>query len=150
MARTTRIADITPRTDWPNILNATIPGASDVQVARVIASLGNREEWIAIVFPQPGRPVNRAAVLSVVRVHLADFSVGYVEHSQLGVVHLSVDNALPDELVFLAAAAAAKLQVSWGWDDSPSIRVCVGDQSFCFEVQHIGERSHEVLELTAA
>ena len=151
MARTARIADITPKAGaWPNLLDATIPGASNVQVARVIASHGDREERIAIVFPQPAQPVDRAAVLSAVRAQLADFSVAYVVGSQLGLVHLWVDDALPSELVFLAAAAAAKLQHSWGWDESPSIRVSVGGQSFYFQVQHSGERSHEVVELTAA
>ena len=151
MARTARIVDITPKAGaWPSLLDATIPGAPNVQVARVIASLGDREERIAILFPQPAQPVDQAAVLRAVRAHLADFTVGYVESSQLGLVHLWVDDASAGELVFLAAAAAAKLQHSWGWDESPSIRVSVGDQSFCFQVQHSGERSHEVLELTAA
>ena len=151
MARTAQIADITPKAGaWPNLLDATIPGAPDVQVARVMASHGGREERIAIVFPQPARPVDRAAALSAVRAHLADFSVAYVESNQLGLVRLWVNDESPSELVFLAAAAAAKVQHSWGWDESPSIRVSVGDQSFCFQVQHSGERSHEVMELTAA
>jgi hypothetical protein len=151
MTRIASIADITPRAGaWPNILDATIPGAPNVHVARVIASHGDREERIAIVFPQPAQPVDRAAVLSAVRAQLADFSVAYVMNNQVGLVHLWVDDASPSEVVFLAAAAAAKLQHSWGWDESPSIKVSVGDQSFCFQVQHSGERSHEVLELTAA
>jgi hypothetical protein len=151
MARTARVTDITPKAGtWPNLLDATITGAPNVQVARVIASHGDREERIAIVFPQPAQPVDRAAVLSAVRAQLADFSVAYVVSNQLGVVHLWVDDASPSALVFLAAAAAAKLQHSWGWDESQSIKVSVGDQSFCFQVQHSGERSHEVLELTAA
>jgi len=151
MARTARIADITPRAGpWPNLLDATIPGAPNVQVARVIASHGDREERIAIVFPQPGQPVDRLAVLRAVRTQLADFRVGYVVGTDLGLVRLWVDDASPGELVFLIAAAAAKLLHSWGWDESPSIRVSVRDQSFDFQVQHSGERSHEVVELTAA
>lgn len=151
MARTARIADITPKAGaWPNILDATIPEAPSVQVARVIASYGDREERIAIVFPQPSQPVDRATVLRAVRAQLADFSVAYVVGNQTGVVHLWVDEASPSELVFLTAAAAAKLQHSWGWDESPSIRVNVGDESFFFEIRHSGERSHEVVELTAA
>jgi hypothetical protein len=151
MARTAHITDITPRAGaWPNILDASIAGAPNVQVARVIASHVDREERIAIVIPEPAQPVDRAAVLGAVRAQLADFSVAYVMSNQLGLVHLWVDDASPSELVFLAAAAAAKLQHSWGWDESPSIRVSVGEQLFCFQVQHSGERSHEVLELTAA
>lgn len=151
MARTARIADITPQAGpWPNILDATIPGAPNVQVARVIASHDGREERIAIVFPQPTQPVDRAAVVLVVRAQLTGFSVAYVVSNQHGPVHLWIDDASSSELVFLAAAAAAKLQQSWGWDESPSISVSVGDQSFCFQIQHIGERSHEVVEMTAS
>src|ERR1700741_2929281 len=131
MARKARIADITPKAGpWPNVLDATIPGASNVQVARVIASYGDREERIAIVLPQPAQAVDRATVLRAVRAHLTDFSVAYVMDNQLGIVHLWVDEALPGELVFLASAAAAKLQRSWGWDESPRIKVSVGDESF--------------------
>ena len=150
MARTARIADVTPKTAWQNLLDATIPDAPDVQVARVIASQGDREESIAIVFAQPGRRVDRASVLSVVVGHLPEFSVGYVESSETGLVHLWVDEGVRGELVFLIAAAAAKLQHSWGWDESPSITVSVGRQSFSFHVQHIGDRAHEVVELAAA
>jgi hypothetical protein len=151
MARTARITDITPKAGaWPNLLDATIPGAPNVQVARVIASHGDRDERIAIIFPQPAQPVERAVVLSAVRAQLADFSVAYVDGNELGLVHLWVDDASSSELVFLAAAAAAKLQHSWGWDESPIIKVSVGDRSFRFQVQHSGDRSHEVLELTAA
>ena len=88
--------------------------------------------------------------MSAVRAYLPDFGVGIVENNDTGTVNLWVDSASGSEFAFLAAAAAAKLQISWGWDDSPSITVNVRDQSFRFQVEHIGERSHQVLELPAA
>ena len=151
MARIARVVDITPRAGaWPNILDATIPGVPNVQVARVIASCGHREERIAIVLPQPGQRVDRAGVLTAVRAYLTGFTLAFVTSDQTGIVNLWIAEESSNDLVFLAAASAAKLQISWAWDDSPNIRVNVGDQSFYFEVQHIGERSHEVVERTAA
>src|SRR4029077_4296821 len=151
MALTVRIADITPKAgEWPNLLNPTIPGLPEAQVARVIATEGTRQEGIVIIFPQAAQSLDHAAVVNAVRAHLKDYHVGYVESNQTGVVHVWIAESSQPESIFLIAAAAAVLQRSWGWDDSPSIRVSVGEQSFCFQVEFTGDRSHQVLELTAA
>ena len=151
MARAVHIVDVTPRAgSWPNVLSATVPGVADTQVARVIASDGSREERIAIVFHMPGQSLDRPSILRAVGAQLKDFHLGHVDCHQGDVARLWVADSSPPDLVFLTAAAAAVLKRSWGWDESPSIRVSVGDQSFCFQVEHSGDRSHEVVELTAA
>jgi hypothetical protein len=152
MARTVRIVDVTPQAGkWPNVLNATVPGVPDAQVARVIASHGAREERIAIVFRTPGQSLDRTSVVRAVGAQLKDFQLAYVDCNEGDVARLWVADSSSPELVFLTAAAAAVLQRSWGWDESPSISVSVGDQSLRFQVQHGGDdRSYDVLELTAA
>jgi len=152
MARAVRIVDVTPLAGkWSNLLNATLPGVPDAQVARVIASHGGREERIAIVFHTPGQALDRTTVVRAASAQLQDFHLAYVDCNQGDVARLWVADASPPELVFLTAAAAAVLKRSWGWDESPSITVSVGDQSLRFQVQHGGdERSYDVLELTAA
>ena len=152
MARAVRIVDVTPLAGrWPNLLNATVAGIPDAQVARVIASHGGREERIAIVFHMPGQSLDRTTVVRAAGAQLKDFHLGYLDCNQGDVARLWVADSSPPELVFLTAAAAAVLKRSWGWDESPSIIVSVGDQSLRFQVQHGGdERSYDVLELTAA
>ncbi|MCI0350970.1 MAG: hypothetical protein L0Z53_16210, partial [Acidobacteriales bacterium] len=136
---------------WPNLLDATIPGVPDAQVARVIGSYGGRDERIAIAFHMPGQSLDPPTILTAVGAQLNDFQLGYVDCNQGDVARLWVADSSSPELVFLIAAAAAVLKRSWGWDESPSIIVSLGDQSFRFQVQYSGdERSHDAVELTAA
>ena len=151
MARTVRIADVTPRAGkWPNLIDATIPGVPYAQVARVVATCGDREERIAIVFSTQGVSLDPTSVESAVRAHLAGFHLGIVESNPAGVVKLRIADSIRGELVFIASAAAAVLQCSWGWDESPSITVTAGDQSFQFEVTYEGDGTHTAIEQTIA
>jgi len=151
MARTSRIADDTPRAaDRPQFLDVTIPGSLNAQVARVIASYNDRHERIAIVFPSPTPSLDRAAVVTAVRARLGDFHLAYVDSNQVGVVHLWMPDVSRSELALLTAAAAAVLQYSWGWDESPSITVSAGDEAFRFRIQYNDDGTYEAIEQTAA
>ena len=145
MARTVRTRDVTPKAGkWPNILNATVPGLLNVQVARVIASFGDREEPIAIIFPPVGQSVDRDATVEGVRARVKDCSLAYVERSDMGVVRLWIADSYDQDVVFLIAAAGATLQRSWAWDESPSIVVDAGNRSFRFEVDFSGDGVHDL------
>ncbi len=150
MTRTVRITDITPRAGkWPNVLDAIVPGVHNSQVARVVASYNDREENLAIVFANPGQVLDQAAAEGGVRAHLGALPLGIVDGSRTGAMNLRIAGSTGEELGFIISAAAAVLQRSWGWDESPSIRVDMGVRSCRFEVRHEGDRTHTAVELTA-
>ena len=146
MARAVRIADVTPRlANLPNLLDATIPGLSHAQVARIVATYNDRQEHIAIVFSTPGKLLDLTAAEVAVRAHLGDFHLGFVDnHGE--VVDLRITGSPENDLAFIIAAAAAVLQRSWGWDESPIIKVRTGDRSFRFVLQYNGNRTHTATE----
>ena len=103
----------------------------------------------AIVFAAFASESQRRAVLQKARDHLKDVPTGLVLSSDTGRIDLDVGDASAT-LVFFMAAASAVLQCSWAWDESESIIVRVGAESFQFTVQFKGNHTFNATELAAA
>jgi hypothetical protein len=149
--RVVEVVDVTPRhAEHDNLLlDSSLPGVPDVQVARISAASGTQQATFAIVFSAFASESQRRAVLKEARDHLKDGPTGLVLSNDAGRIDLDVGDASAT-LAFLMAGASAVLQYSWAWDESESIVVSAGTESFQFTVQFNGNHTFNATELAAA
>src|SRR6266545_1786068 len=149
MTRVVEIVDVTPRlADHENLLDSSLRAVPGVQVARVQATHLGHRAIVAIVFAAFGSESQRRPALNAARDQLKDVPSGLVLNNDNGRVELNTGDA-SSELSFLMAAAAAVLQSSWAWDESESIEVRVGPDSFRFNVRFNGNHAFSAIEPAA-
>ncbi len=126
--REATVVDITPR-------EGPLPGLTRdprrVQVAELRLSSGDRQTHIALVLPPFSALAEEAqSVAQKLRTQLSDYVVATVVSNAPGKSELTADLRIDADVSFLLAAAAATVQYTWAWDESPAIAVTVNDTTW--------------------
>ncbi len=146
--REATVVDITPR-------EGPLPGLTRdprrVQVAELRLSSGDRQTHIALVLPPFSALAEEAqSVAQKLRTQLSDYVVATVVSNAPGKSELTADLRIDADVSFLLAAAAATVQYTWAWDESPAIAVTVNDTTWVVELGPSEGRSHLVRQCDAA
>jgi hypothetical protein len=148
--RTVSIRDLTPQLSRGphNVVDFSVPGLPEAQVARMLATIGKNEQSLAVVFPEVGSG-RRMLTVEEARAHLPEGQiVALVTSRELGSIAVSTGHSGDeDELTFAIAAAAAVLQYSWGWDESETLAVSVDAFRFRLAVGFSDDRTFTVSEV---
>jgi len=148
VVREATVLDVTPH-------EGSIPGLTRAsegrQVAELHLSTGDQQTKIALVFPPfSGSSDESQSIVPALQKQLGDYLIGTVVSNVPGKVEVTADPSIDRDLSFLLAAAAATVQSTWAWDESPAIAVTVNGITWAVQLRSLGDRSHLAREYDAA